>query len=289
MDAVTIPGVGDNTPPIAIGPGRPLLLIAGPCVLESMELARQVAAGVKAIASRLGLPYVFKASFDKANRTSLTSFRGPGLEKGLRMLADIRAEFQVPVVSDVHETVQVAPAAEVLDVLQIPAFLSRQTDLLVAAARSGKVVNLKKGQFLAPWDMENAVRKLRSAGSKKILLTERGFSLGYNNLVVDMRGLVIMRSLGCPVIYDATHSVQLPGGAGASSSGQRQFIGPLTRAATATGIDGLFLEVHPDPDHALCDGPNSLDLEQLEPLLRCLLKIRAAVAETATDSGMVNL
>lgn len=289
MDVVTIPGVGDNTPPCSIGPGHPLLLIAGPCVLESVELAREVAAEVKAIAARLGLPYVFKASFDKANRTSLASFRGPGLEKGLQMLADIRAEFQVPVVSDVHETVQVAPAAEVLDILQIPAFLSRQTDLLVAAAQSGKVVNLKKGQFLAPWDMENAVRKLRSAGCSGILLTERGFSLGYNNLVVDMRSLPIMRSLGCPVIYDATHSVQLPGGGGTSSSGQRQFIGPLTRAAMAAGIDGLFLEVHPDPDHALCDGPNSLPLEQLEPLLRTLLKIRAAVDETATAPGMVNL
>ncbi len=284
MDAVTIPGVGDNRPSITIGPGHPLLLIAGPCVLESMELARQVAAEVKAIASRLGLPYVFKASFDKANRTSLASFRGPGLAKGLQMLADIRAEFQVPVVSDVHETVQVGPAAGVLDILQIPAFLCRQTDLLVAAARSGKLVNLKKGQFLAPWDMENAVRKLRSAGCDKVLLTERGFSLGYNNLVVDMRSLVIMRSLGCPLIYDATHSVQLPGGSGTSSSGQRQFIAPLTRAATAAGIDGLFLEVHPDPDHALCDGPNSLPLEQLEPLLRTLLRIRAAVAETAAVS-----
>lgn len=273
MDAVTIAGR------YSVGPGRPLLLIAGPCVLESAAMARETAAAVVEISGRLHIPCVFKASFDKANRTSLSSFRGPGMKKGLQLLADIKEEFSVPVISDVHEIAQIEPSAEVLDIIQIPAFLSRQTDLLVAAARCGRVVNLKKGQFLAPWDMENAVNKLKSAGCKDILLTERGYSLGYNNLVVDMRALPIMRSFGCPVIYDATHSVQLPGGAGGSSGGQRQFIAPLARAAMAVGIDGLFIEVHPDPDKALCDGPNSLALDQLESLLKSLLKIRAAVEE----------
>ncbi len=273
MNAVTIAGR------YSVGPGRPLLLIAGPCVLESAAMARETAAAVVEISGRLHIPCVFKASFDKANRTSLSSFRGPGMKKGLQLLADIKGEFSVPVISDVHEISQIKPSAEVLDIIQIPAFLSRQTDLLVAAARCGRAVNLKKGQFLAPWDMENAVNKLKGAGCKDILLTERGYSLGYNNLVVDMRALPIMRSFGCPVIYDATHSVQLPGGAGASSGGQRQFIAPLARAAMAVGIDGLFIEVHPDPDKALCDGPNSLALDQLESLLKSLLKIRAAIEE----------
>jgi len=263
--------------PISVGPGAPLLLLAGPCVLESAELAREVAQELKAITARLGISYVFKASFDKANRTSLSSFRGPGPEKGLRILGRLREEMEVPVVSDIHEPAQAEMAAQYLDILQIPAFLCRQTDLLVAAAKTGKVVNVKKGQFVSPWDMENAVNKLRGAGTEKILLTERGASFGYNNLVVDMRSLAVMRSFGYPVVYDATHSVQLPGGAGGSSGGQREFIPPLARAAMAVGIDGLFIEVHPDPDKALCDGPNSLPLDQVEPLLQQLLAVRRAV------------
>lgn len=268
--------------PLSVGPGAPLLLLAGPCVLESGELAWEIAREMKAICSRLGISYVFKASFDKANRTSLSSFRGPGAEKGLRILGRLREEIGVPVVSDIHEPAQAEMAAEYLDILQIPAFLCRQTDLLVAAAKTGKVVNVKKGQFVSPWDMENAVNKLRGAGTEKILLTERGASFGYNNLVVDMRSLAVMRSFGYPVVYDATHSVQLPGGAGGSSGGQREFIAPLSRAAMAVGIDGLFIEVHPDPAKALCDGPNSLPLDAVEPLLQQLLAVRAAVA------GVVN-
>jgi 2-dehydro-3-deoxyphosphooctonate aldolase (KDO 8-P synthase) len=246
-------------------------------VLESGELAWEIARELKAIAARLGISYVFKASFDKANRTSLDSFRGPGAEKGLRILGRLREEVGVPVVSDIHEPAQAEMAADYLDILQIPAFLCRQTDLLVAAARTGKVVNVKKGQFVSPWDMENAVNKLRGAGTEKILLTERGASFGYNNLVVDMRSLAVMRAFGYPVVFDATHSVQLPGGAGGSSGGQREFIPPLARAAMAVGIDGLFIEVHPDPAKALCDGPNSLPLDQVEPLLKQLLAVRQAV------------
>jgi 2-dehydro-3-deoxyphosphooctonate aldolase (KDO 8-P synthase) len=262
-----------------VGPGQPLLLLAGPCVLESGELAWDIAREMKAICARLGISYVFKASFDKANRTSLDSFRGPGLENGLRQLGRIRAEVGVPVVSDVHESGQVEMAADLLDIIQIPAFLCRQTDLLVAAARSGATVNLKKGQFVAPWDMQHAVGKIRAAGCERLLLTERGVSFGYNNLVVDIRSLPILRGFGCPVIFDATHSVQLPGGAGASSGGQREFVPVLARAAMAAGIDGLFMEVHPDPDKALCDGPNSWPLDQVEPLLRRLLAIRTAAGE----------
>jgi len=267
-----------GTTPIKAGPGNALLLIAGPCVLESKALAREVAMELKAIAMRLSIPLVFKSSFDKANRTSLHSFRGPGLLEGLAILAELRQELEVPVISDVHEVSQIAPAAEVLDIIQIPAFLCRQTDLLLAAAATGKPVNLKKGQFLSPWDMRYGVEKIRSAGGRQILLTERGFILGYNNLVVDMRSLPIMRGLGCPVIYDATHSVQLPGGAGASSGGQREFIAPLTRAAVAAGVDGIFIEVHPDPDNALCDGPNSLPLAEVESLLRTLVRIHEVTA-----------
>ena len=267
-----------DTRGISVGPGQPLLLIAGPCALESEELARRVAGKMQEICSRLGISYVFKASFDKANRTSLASYRGPGLEEGLEILARIREELQVPVISDVHDVSQVAPAAEVLDIIQIPAFLCRQTDLLVAAAQTDKPINLKKGQFVSPWDMENGVNKLRGAGSTKTMLVERGATFGYNNLVVDMRSLPIMRGFGCPVIYDATHSVQLPGGAGGSSGGQREFIAPLSRAAVAAGIDGLFMEVHPDPDKALCDGPNSMPLDGIEPLLVQLLRIQEAVS-----------
>ncbi len=267
---------GDNE--IQVGAKQPLLLIAGPCALESYDLAIRVCTTMQEVCGKLGISYVFKASFDKANRTSLESYRGPGLEEGLTILARIRSELHVPVISDIHDVSQVSPAAEVLDILQIPAFLCRQTDLLVAAAKSGKVVNLKKGQFVSPWDMKNGVNKLRGAGGNKIMLVERGASFGYNNLVVDMRSLPVMRSFDCPVIFDATHSVQLPGGSGGSSGGQREFIAPLSRAAVAAGIDGLFMEVHPDPDKALCDGPNSMPLDAIEPLLTQLIRIREAVA-----------
>jgi 2-dehydro-3-deoxyphosphooctonate aldolase (KDO 8-P synthase) len=268
---------------IQVGPGQPLVLLAGPCVLESGDLCWKIAWEMKAICERLDISYVFKTSFDKANRTSLNSFRGPGLKKGMRQLCRIRQEIGVPVVSDVHETSQIDMAMECLDIIQIPAFLCRQTDLLTAAAKSGRVVNLKKGQFLSPWDMKHAVEKVRAAGSDRILLTERGACFGYNNLVVDMRSLPVMRSFGCPVIFDATHSVQLPGGMGGSSGGQRKFIPTLTRAAMAVGIDGLFMEVHPEPDKALCDGPNSIPLDKVEPLLRQLLEIRKAVSKFTNE------
>jgi 2-dehydro-3-deoxyphosphooctonate aldolase (KDO 8-P synthase) len=282
MNPVSI-GNNSGRPKILVGPGQPLLLLAGPCVLESEELAWQVATEMKKVCRELGINYVFKASFDKANRTSLNSFRGPGLDKGLRTLARIRDEIGVAVVSDVHEVNQVERAAEVLDILQIPAFLCRQTDLLMAAAKSGRAVNIKKGQFVSPWDMQYAVDKVRSAGAHNILLTERGNRFGYNNLVVDMRALPVLRGLGCPVIFDATHSVQLPGGAGGSSGGQSEFIAPLARAAMAAGIDGLFMEVHPDPAKALCDGPKSWPLARVASLLRRLLAIRAAAGEAIDD------
>ncbi len=280
MDELQIAPVAIANPagePLLVGSGQPLLLIGGPCALESEEIARQVATTLKDICARLGIGYVFKASYDKANRTSLSSYRGPGIKEGLIILARIREEIGVPVVSDVHDVSQVEAAAEVLDILQIPAFLCRQTDLLAAAARTGKPVNVKKGQFVSPWDMANAVGKLRGAGGSKIMLVERGASFGYNNLVVDMRSLPVMRAFGCPVIYDATHSVQLPGGDGGSSGGQREFIVPLARAAVAAGIDGLFMEIHPQPEKALCDGPNSLPLDGIEPILQQLLRIRSAL------------
>jgi len=263
--------------PIVVGTGQPLLLIGGPCALELEDIAIKIAETMQEICHRLGISYVFKASFDKANRTSLSSYRGPGLQRGLATLAKIRRELQVPVISDVHDISQMKAAAEVLDIIQIPAFLCRQTDLLTAAARTGKVVNVKKGQFVSPWDMKNVVDKIRGSGGEKTMLVERGASFGYNNLVVDMRSLPIMRSLGCPVIFDGTHSVQLPGGAGGSSGGQREFVEPLTKAAVAAGIDGLFMEIHPDPDKALCDGPNSIPLDKIESLLTKITRIRAAV------------
>ncbi len=263
--------------PLVVGSGQALLLIGGPCALESEDLARTVAGTLQEICARLGVSYIFKASFDKANRTSLTSYRGPGLVDGLAILARIRRDLQVPVISDIHDIHQVTAAAEVLDILQIPAFLCRQTDLLVAAAKTGKPVNVKKGQFVSPWDMQNAVEKIRAVGGTKTMLVERGACFGYNNLVVDMRSLPVMRSLGCPVIFDATHSVQLPGGAGGRSGGQREFIAPLARAAVAVGIDGLFMEIHPNPEEALCDGPNSIPLHQVEDLLRQIIKVRNAV------------
>lgn len=247
-----------------------LVVIAGPCVIESAAATLEIAWALQEYARELSLPLIFKASYDKANRTSITSFRGPGLEAGLEILARVKAEVGLPVLADVHRVSQVAAAAQVLDVLQIPAFLSRQTDLVVAAAQTGKVINLKKGQFLAPWDMGPVVEKARSTGNHKILLTERGTSFGYNNLVVDLRSLPILKGLGCPVVLDVTHSVQLPGGLGSCSGGQREFIPALARAGVAVGVDALFMEVHPDPDAALCDGPNSLPINEVFPLWRDL-------------------
>lgn len=256
------------------GDGR-LFVMAGPCVIEDPERVLRIGREMKAICGRLGLPYIFKASFDKANRSSWKSFRGPGLTEGLKILKAVKEELQVPVVSDIHEASQVEPAAEVLDILQIPAFLCRQTDLLQAAARTGKCINVKKGQFMAPSDMKNVAEKISHEGNENIILTERGVSLGYHNLVVDMRSFPIMREFGYPVVFDATHSVQLPGGAGTHSSGQRQFIGNLARAAAGSGIDGVFMEVHDNPEEALCDGPNMLYLTQVEGLLRDMVAIKA--------------
>ncbi len=264
-----------NVGPYKVGPGQPLLLLAGPCVLEGYEHSLAIGKEVKRICEKLGMPYVFKASFDKANRSSIDSFRGPGLEEGLKQLAGIKKELGVPIVSDIHETYQAEKAAEVLDILQIPAFLCRQTDLVVAAGKTGKCISVKKGQFLAPWDMKNVIGKLEAAGNYNILLTERGSSFGYNTLVTDMRGLAIMRELGYPVVMDATHSVQIPGGKGASSGGQSQYVPHMARAAAAVGIDSLFLEVHDDPSKALSDGPNMVRLDQLEALLKDVLAIDA--------------
>lgn len=259
--------------PYQVGAGQPLLLLAGPCVLEGYKHSLAIGKEVKRICEKLGMPYIFKASYDKANRSSYDSFRGPGLEEGLKQLAAIKKELGVPVVSDVHETGQVEKAAEVLDVIQIPAFLCRQTDLVYAAGKTGRCVNVKKGQFLAPWDMKNVISKLESAGNHNILLTERGSSFGYNTLVTDMRGLAIMRELGYPVVMDATHSVQIPGGKGTSSGGQSQYVPHMARAAAAVGVDALFLEVHDDPSKALSDGPNMVRLDQLEKLLSDVLAI----------------
>ena len=256
-----------------VGAGNPLVLLAGPCVLESYERSLYIGKTIKEITSRLGIPYVFKASFDKANRSSYNGYRGPGLEKGLKWLQSIKDELNVPVVTDIHNETQVEPVSKVVDVLQIPAFLSRKTDLIYTAAKSGCVVNVKKGQFLAPADMKNVVKKLEEAGSEKILLTERGASFGYNNLVVDMRSFPIMRSTGYPVIFDATHSVQLPGGAGTSSAGNREYVEFLARGAAGVGVDGFFMEVHDNPEEALCDGPNMVYLDKLEDLLKDLIAI----------------
>jgi 2-dehydro-3-deoxyphosphooctonate aldolase (KDO 8-P synthase) len=256
-----------------------LVMIAGPCVIESAELTLAVARTLKDYARELVLPLIFKSSYDKANRTSLNSFRGPGLAAGLKILARVQDEVGLPVLSDVHQVADVAPAAEVLDVLQIPAFLCRQTDLVMAAAQTGKAVNIKKGQFMAPWDMRPVVDKAFSTGNRQLLLTERGTMFGYNNLVVDFRSLPVLRSLGCPVVLDVTHSVQLPGGQGTCSGGQKEYIPLLARAGVAAGVDALFMEVHPDPDHALCDGPNSLPLDQVLPLWRDLKALHQLVRD----------
>lgn len=260
---------------VSIG-GGPFVLIAGPCVIESESVTFEIASALKKMTSDLGIPFVFKASYDKANRTSITSYRGPGPEVGLEILSDIRSRLSVPVISDIHSVAEVERAARVLDILQIPAFLCRQTDLLIAAARTGKPLNIKKGQFLAPWDMKHVIDKVRSAGNDRIMLTERGAMFGYNNLVTDFRGIRIMQDFGCPVIFDATHSVQLPGGAGGSSSGQREFAPVLARAALAVGADAIFMEVHPDPDNALSDGPNSIKLDAMSAILGDLLRIAGA-------------
>jgi 2-dehydro-3-deoxyphosphooctonate aldolase (KDO 8-P synthase) len=265
---------------VALGGGSPLLLVAGPCVIESEAHATMVAERLAAIARRVGIPLIFKASYDKANRTSLTSFRGPGLEEGLKVLAAIKKRVGLPILTDIHEANQAGPAAEVADVLQIPAFLSRQTDLIVAAARTGRTINLKKGQFLAPSDMKHAIEKVTASGNSQVFVTERGFSFGYNNLVVDMRAFPMLRRLGWPVVYDATHSLQLPGGGDGVTAGQAEYIEPLAAAAVAAGVDGLFVEVHDDPPRARSDAQNALALERVEPLVRHLLRIDAASRET---------
>ncbi len=258
---------------LTVGGNNPLLLIAGPCVIESLDLLFEVCEKMVEVTNKLGISYVFKASFDKANRSSINGFRGPGIEKGLEMLSEVKKRYGVPVVTDVHETSHCFEAAKVVDLLQIPAFLARQTDLIIAAAETGLPVNIKKGQFMAPWDMANVVTKMEESGNPNVMLCERGSSFGYNNLVVDMRGLPIMRDLGVPVIFDATHSVQRPGGNGTSTGGDRQFVAPLMRAAAAMGIDGIFAEVHPDPDKGLSDGPNMLRLDAIEEILTKVLAI----------------
>lgn len=260
-----------------VGGGEPLVILAGPCVLEDMERCLYIGRGIRDICQELGLPYVFKASFDKANRSSFFSFRGPGLDEGLKMLQKIGEDLNVPIITDIHESWQAAPVSEVADILQIPAFLCRQTDLLYAAAKTGRVVNVKKGQFMSPGDMRNVVDKLHESGNESMMLTERGASFGYNNLVVDMRSFPIMRSLGYPVIFDGTHSVQLPGGAGTTSGGNREYVEYLVRAAVGAGVDGLFLEVHDNPDEALSDGPNMIYLDKLKELLQDAVAIHEIV------------
>ena len=262
---------------ITIGPGAPLAIISGPCVIEDYETTRETAAVLKEIAVGLEIPLIFKASYDKANRTAVTSFRGPGLDDGLKILMEIKKEFNIPLLSDVHRIGEISAAARVLDIIQIPAFLCRQTDVIVEVSKAAKVVNIKKGQFLAPWDIDNVVKKITSTGNRNILITERGTMFGYNNLIVDFRSFMIMRRTGFPVIFDATHSVQLPGGAGTSSAGQRDYAPMLARAAVAAGVDGIFMEVHQEPDQALCDGPNSLRLDSIHDLLSQLKSIHQTI------------
>jgi 2-dehydro-3-deoxyphosphooctonate aldolase (KDO 8-P synthase) len=260
-----------------VGPDRPFFLIAGPCVIESEALVMEVAGRMRELARELGIPYVFKASYDKANRSSKGSFRGPGLDEGLRILAEVRRQLGVPVLTDVHEDTPLDEVASVVDVLQTPAFLCRQTNFIVNAASQGKPVNIKKGQFLSPWEMRNVVDKARSTGNEQVMVCERGFTFGYNNLVADMRSLAVMRDTGCPVVFDATHSVQLPGGQGSASGGQREFVPVLARAAVAAGVAGVFMETHPDPSQALSDGPNAWPLDRMRSLLTVLKEIDAAV------------
>jgi 2-dehydro-3-deoxyphosphooctonate aldolase (KDO 8-P synthase) len=270
-----------------VGERRPFFLIAGPCVIESPALTEEIAGRLKEITARLGIAYIFKASYDKANRSARASFRGLGLETGLKVLEDVRRAVGVPVLTDVHEDTPLAEVAAVVDVLQTPAFLCRQTNFIVNTASQGKPVNIKKGQFLSPWEMQNVVDKARSTGNEHILVCERGFSFGYNNLVADMRSLAVLRGTGCPVVFDATHSVQLPGGQGSSSGGQREFIPVLARAAVAAGIAGLFMETHPRPEEALSDGPNAWPLARMEPLLTTLVELDRAVKRTPFEESLL--
>ncbi|GMU68453.1 MAG: 2-dehydro-3-deoxyphosphooctonate aldolase [Steroidobacteraceae bacterium] len=260
-----------------VGADRPLFLIAGPCVVESAQLTFDVAGQLQELTRRLGVPFVFKASYDKANRSSRSSYRGPGIDAGLKVLADVKRQFGLPVLTDVHEDTPLAEVAAVVDVLQTPAFLCRQTNFIVNTASQGRPVNIKKGQFLSPWEMQNVVDKARSTGNADIMVCERGFSFGYNNLVADMRSLAVMRGTGCPVVFDATHSVQLPGGKGSASGGQREFVPVLARAAVAVGVAGVFMETHPDPDKALSDGPNAWPLDRMAPLLETLVELDRTV------------
>ena len=270
-----------------VGAGKPFFLIAGPCVIESPALTQEIAGSLKEVTTRLRIPFIFKASYDKANRSSRASFRGPGIDAGLRVLEEVRTRVGVPVLTDVHEDTPLAEVAAVVDVLQTPAFLCRQTNFIVNAAAQGKPVNIKKGQFLSPWEMQNVVDKARSTGNEHIMVCERGFSFGYNNLVSDMRSLSIMRTTGCPVVFDATHSVQLPGGQGTVSGGQREFIPVLARAAVAAGVAGLFMETHPRPEEALSDGPNAWPLGRMEPLLTTLAELDRAVKRVPFEESLL--
>jgi 2-dehydro-3-deoxyphosphooctonate aldolase (KDO 8-P synthase) len=270
-----------------VGADRPLFLIAGPCVIEGATLTEEIAGRLKEITGRLGIPFIFKASYDKANRSARDSFRGPGIEAGLKVLENVRSRLKVPVLTDVHEDTPLAEVAAVVDVLQTPAFLCRQTNFIINTASQGKPVNIKKGQFLSPWEMQNVVDKARSTGNESILVCERGFSFGYNNLVTDMRSLSIMRATGCPVVFDATHSVQLPGGKGTASGGQREFIPVLARAAVAAGIAGIFMETHPKPEEALSDGPNAWPLGRMEPLLTTLTELDRAVKAAPFEESLL--
>ena len=270
-----------------VGLQKPFFLIAGPCVIEGPTLTQEIAGRLKEITGRLGIAFVFKASYDKANRSSRGSYRGPGIDEGLKVLAGVRKNFGVPVLTDVHEDTPLAEVAAVVDVLQTPAFLCRQTNFIISTASQGKPVNIKKGQFLSPWEMRNVVEKARSTGNESIMVCERGFSFGYNNLVSDMRSLSIMRDTGCPVVFDATHSVQLPGGQGTASGGQREFIPVLARAAIASGISGLFMETHPEPSKALSDGPNAWPLDRMEPLLMTLKQLDEAVKARPMEESLL--
>jgi 2-dehydro-3-deoxyphosphooctonate aldolase (KDO 8-P synthase) len=270
-----------------VGPERPFFLIAGPCVIESEALVLDVAGRLKEMTDRLGIPFIFKASFDKANRSSRSSFRGPGVDAGLKVLSMVREQIGVPVLTDVHEDTPLAEVAAVVDVLQTPAFLCRQTNFIVAVSSQGKPVNIKKGQFLSPWEMQNVVDKARSTGNSQIMVCERGFSFGYNNLVSDMRSLAIMRGTGCPVVFDATHSVQLPGGKGDSSGGQREFVPVLARAAVAAGVSGIFMETHPNPAQALSDGPNAWPLDRMASLLATLAELDGSVKKQPFEESLL--
>ncbi len=270
-----------------VGPDQPLFLIAGPCVVESEGLILDTAGKLKELTSRLGIPFIFKSSFDKANRSSQKSYRGPGMEEGLRILSEVKRQLGLPVLTDVHEDTPMAEVAAVVDVLQTPAFLARQTNFILNVCSQNRPVNIKKGQFLSPWEMQNVVDKARSTGNQQIMVCERGFSFGYNNLVSDMRSLSVMRATGCPVVFDATHSVQLPGGKGTASGGQREFVPVLARAAVAAGVSGIFMETHPDPDKALSDGPNAWPLARMEPLLTTLVQLDRAVKSRPFEESLL--